>query len=285
MRKIILCADDYALTPEVSAGIIDLAKQGRLSAIGCMTEAPFWQDRANQLSSLRDRVDIGLHFNLTQGFGSSHLVQKLPLELVLRNSVLGTIATNDIISSLHDQLDRYESVMGEAPDFVDGHQHVHMLPRIRRLVLETLARRYRLRRPWLRRVNPSIMVGPDWSKRLLLSVLGAGFKSAAEHRGFALNHTFSGIYSLRPDANFANRMRIWLTNAADGELLMCHPGYAAATDSWQSAELQPADEIATTRPLELAYLASDEFADLLRTQHITLVRFHEIQAESTNKSN
>lgn len=285
MRKIILCADDYALTPEVSAGIFELAQQGRLSAVGCMTEAPFWQDRANQLATLRDHIDIGLHFNLTQGFGASHSASKLPLKTILRNALLGKITESDIASTLHDQLDRFESVMGEAPDFVDGHEHVHMLPHIRRVVLEALSRRYRLRRPWLRCVNPRLKAGPDWTKRLILDVLGAGFKSAAEHRGFALNPAFAGIYSLRPDANFAARMRIWLSEATDGELLMCHPGNTATPQSHQTALLQPADGIAATRPLEFAYLAGEEFAELLRTQQIALVRFHDLQIQSTNKSN
>lgn len=275
--KIILCADDYALSAPVSAGIIELVKMERLSAVGCMTEAPFWQDKRNTLPELRDRIDIGLHFNLTQGFGAP----KQSLQQILRGALLGTLVERHIENTLHDQLDRFESVMGEAPDFVDGHQHVHVFPRIRNIVLQTLARRYRHRRPWLRQVNPDLRFGPDWHKRLLLAALDTHFAHRAQQLGFACNSHFAGIYSLRSDANFGRLMQQWLLHAQPGELLMCHPGYASdatTTDAAKANPLFPADMIASTRPLELAWLAGAEFANLLQTRRVQLARFRDAVA-------
>jgi predicted glycoside hydrolase/deacetylase ChbG (UPF0249 family) len=268
MKKIILCADDYALSTAVSTGIVELVERGRLSAVGCMTEAPFWIDKRNRLPELRDRVDIGLHFNLTQGFGSP----KSSLQQILRSALLGNFSERSIEDALHDQLDRFESVMGEAPDFVDGHQHVHVFPRIRHVLLHTLARRYRLRRPWLRQVNPSINPGPDWSKRIVLALLDSRFAHKAQEHGFTFNKTFSGTYSLQSSARFDVLMRNWLSHANSGELLMCHPGHV---DSNEKSSLYPADEIAATRPLEYAYLASDDFGAWLQHQGIELVRFRD----------
>ena len=268
MKKIILCADDYALTAAVSSGIVELVELGRLSAVGCMTEAPFWTDKSNRLPELRDRVDIGLHFNLTQGFGTP----KSSLQQILRSALLGTVSEHAIEQSLHDQLDRFESVMGEAPDFVDGHQHVHVFPRFRHVLLHALARRYRLRRPWLRQVNPRIHPGPDWSKRVVLALLDARFAHAAHEHGFTFNKTFAGTYSLQTDAGFDTLLRDWLSRAKSGELIMCHPGHVGANGN---KSLYPADEIAATRPLEFSYLASVEFGAWLQQQQIELVRFRD----------
>ncbi|MET0377455.1 MAG: ChbG/HpnK family deacetylase [Spongiibacteraceae bacterium] len=280
MKAIILCADDYALNPAVDAGILQLVEMGRLSAVGCMTESPRWLDHHNRLPALRDRIDIGLHFNLTQSFGAGRNseMEKQPLPSILRGALLGTLPLQAIADSLHAQLDRFESVMGDAPDFVDGHQHVHIFPRIRQTVLETLARRYRLRRPWLRQVNPTLTRGPDWHKRALLALLNWRFAATAQQLGFACNQSFTGIYSLLPEADFPALMRQWLADASAGELLMCHPGQAVADSEKKAAAI--ADDIAMTRPRELAWLASPEFGELLSRQQISLVRFRDLAPQT-----
>jgi predicted glycoside hydrolase/deacetylase ChbG (UPF0249 family) len=279
MKGIILCADDYAFNAAVDAGIVQLVEMGRLSAVGCMTESPRWLDRDNRLPQLRDRIDIGLHFNLTQKFPPQQLPpqhsaddEKQPLPQLLRRALLGTVSRQTIADSLHAQLDRFETVMGDAPDFVDGHQHVHIFPHIRKTVLETLARRYRLRRPWLRQVNPSLERGADWNKRLLLSLLNQRFEHAAHRQAFHCNKAFAGIYSLQTTANFPLLMRHWLTHSAEGTLLMCHPGQNASNNPDRSV----ADEIAATRPLELAWLAGAEFPALLERERIRLSRFRDL---------
>ena len=270
MRDIILCADDYALNAAVDSGIVQLVQMGRLSAVGCMTESPRWPTANNALPALRDRIDIGLHFNLTQVFpGADRGLPKQPLPVVLRSALLRSLSPHAIADSLHAQLDRFESVMGDAPDFVDGHQHVQIFPHIRGVLLQTLAKRYRLRRPWLRQVNPVLSPGADWNKRALLGLLNTRFASAAERQGFACNRGFAGIYSLQPQADFAQLMQMWLQHARSGDLLMCHPGAEPGPDEIRT------DEIAPTRPRELAWLASDACARVLDEQQIRLVRFRE----------
>ena len=62
-QGVILCADDFALTEGVSEGILRLAEQGRLSAIGCMTASPLWRSLAGRLDGVESRCDIGLHLS------------------------------------------------------------------------------------------------------------------------------------------------------------------------------------------------------------------------------
>lgn len=262
MKNIILCADDFALSAPVSEGILELAELGRLSAVSCMTEGAYWQDRRNRLPLLRDRLDIGLHFNLTQAFDAPHD----SLGTVLRDALTGTLPRRNIETCLHDQLDRYEAVMGEAPDFIDSHQHVHQLPRVRTVVLRALARRYRHRLPWLLRVNPTLRDAGWLRRKMMMDLLGWGFARTARRYGFRLAARCRGVDSPTHDTDFSQTIERWLSEAVDGEFIICHPGRCASRD----------DRHTDIRERELAWLASDAFGALLERLAIRLVRLNEL---------
>lgn len=266
MKKIILCADDYAQSAAVSTGILQLVRQQRLSAVSCFSEAEFWSTSENSLFDYRDRIDIGLHFNLTQPFATAALAAQ-PLNTVMRLALSGRLDRISIAAALHAQLDRFEAVAGQMPDFVDGHQHVHVLPGIRNIIVTELAQRYGRKKPYLRAVNPRLPSPGGAIKLFVLKLLGSGFSDLAQRHGLATNRGFAGIYSLQPDADFAALMQRWLAAAQRGDLLMCHPGTAADDIS---------DPIAATRPLELAFLQSAEFAAMLSHHSICLSRFSQI---------
>src|SRR6185312_11376957 len=68
MKKcIVLCADDYGQAPAISQGIINLIEKGRLSATSCMVNSDYWAEHAKWLLPYQQQIDIGLHFNLTEG--------------------------------------------------------------------------------------------------------------------------------------------------------------------------------------------------------------------------
>jgi len=265
-KKIVLCADDYGQSAAISAGIAQLVEQRRLSAVSCMTEAPFWNSADNALPPRHD-IDIGLHFNLTHPFAGQTPPAR-PLARQLRDALLGRLDTRVLERALHSQLDRFEAVLGRAPDFVDGHQHVHVFPQVRGCLLSVLEARYSAAKPWLRAVDPALEWRNGVFKLGILKMLGAGFGAAARRRGFAMNRRFAGIYSLQPQADFAALMQHWLDQSQDGTLIMCHPGLAAD---------DPADEIAATRPLELALLGSERFGAMLARANVELARLRDLQ--------
>jgi hypothetical protein len=104
----------------------------------------------------------------------------------------------------------------------------------------------------------------DSFKAGFLKLLNSGFAGAARRFDLPCTGGFGGIYSLRPDADFAALMQGWLKVGRDGDLLMCHPG-AAANDA--------ADPIGATRPHELQYLNSDRFTALLQRADVHISRF------------
>ena len=274
MKRIILCADDYAQSAAISTGILQLVEQRRLSAVSCFTESDFWSHSENTLLTHREHIDIGLHFNLTQPFPSSSS-PALPLNRVMGLALSGRIDRAQIVKSLRTQLDRFETIAKQMPDFVDGHQHVHVLPGIRHIVVGELEQRYGQKKPYLRAVNPRLSTQGDFIKELVLKLLGRGFADLAQRHRMRTNRGFAGIYSLQPQADFAALMHRWISAADNGDLLMCHPGACVTNHSGTHAN-DDSDPIAVTRPRELAFLLSAEFAALLSRNAIRLSRFCDI---------
>ena len=251
-RRFILCADDYALHPSVDQAVQALARAARLSATSCMTTAPGWPVAAPALRELRPALSLGLHFNLTEGHGGSHGAGTLGQ--VLRSAYLGRLRVRELRAAWAAQLDAFEKALGTAPDFIDGHQHVHQLPGVREALLGELQARYAPRQmPWVRSTVPA---GGLWRtpKAAIIAALG-GWTTARRLRGagVVMNRGFAGVYGFdAPDvAAYRQHMRQWLAQVPDGGLLMCHPAAAPV----------PGDALAAQRVVEWDYLRSQAFAD------------------------
>ena len=261
-RGITLCADDFALHPLVDEGVLRLAQAGRLSATSCMSTAPRWRAAAPQLLPLRGRIQLGLHFNLTEGHGGAHAARTLGQ--VLTAAYTRRLSAGALQDAWRAQLDAFEDAIGSAPDFIDGHQHVHQLPGVRRALLAELRRRYAGRAmPWVRSTVPAGHLWHD-PKAAVIALLGGWSATRLLRRaGVPMNRGFGGVYGFDAPTpeQYGAHMQAWLAQARDGSLLMCHPA---------SAEV-PGDAIGRQRPVELAYLMSGSFAQDLRRQGCRLL--------------
>ena len=140
-RMLALCADDFGLTPGISAGIAELARARRLTAVSCITNSPHWAKAATRLEGLPATVEVGLHFNLTEGRPlSRHLRKRWPsssgLAALILRAHLGLLPRRALSSEAHAQLAAFIVARGVPPQFIDGHQHVHHLPGVRELLLD-----------------------------------------------------------------------------------------------------------------------------------------------------
>ncbi|WP_311223675.1 MULTISPECIES: ChbG/HpnK family deacetylase [unclassified Acidovorax] len=254
-RAILLCADDYALHPLVDEAVERLTLAQRLSATSCMTTSPLWPAAAPRLAALRPQLAVGLHFNLTEGHGGAHAAQ--PLGAVIRQAYARQMAPTQLRTAWRTQLDAFEQALGTPPDFIDGHQHVHQLPGMRDAMLAELEARYAPNeRPWVRSTAPA---GGLWRspKAAVIALLGGWAATRRLRRaGVSTNQGFGGVYGFdaADEASYGAQMAQWLPHMAAGGLLMCHP----ATGVVQG------DAIGTQRPVEFAYLMSDQFGELLQ---------------------
>ena len=254
-RRIVLCADDYGLHPAVDAGVQQLAALRRLSATSCMTTAPRWKQAAQALPALRPQLALGLHFNLTEGHG---VAPSASISQIIGQAYTGRLGQTAMRDAWRQQLDAFEDAVGTAPDYVDGHQHVHQLPTVRQAMPDELERRYGSARPWIRSTVPA---GPlRWQpKAAVIALLGGSTltrRLRAQH--WPMNHGFGGVYGFdapTPSA-YGEHMAVWLAACSDGSLLMCHPANAPVEG----------DAIGQQRPVEWAYLRSAAFGDVLAAQ-------------------
>ncbi|HEV7914867.1 MAG TPA: ChbG/HpnK family deacetylase, partial [Albitalea sp.] len=158
------------------------------------------------------------------------------------------------------QREAFVAAVGRAPQFVDGHQHVHHLPVVRDVVLRGIAADATPVR------NTGRVVGPGFAvKRALIA--GTGGRTLARElaqRGIPHNRVLLGVYDFVP-GGYRGFMQAWLAAApANGGLLFCHPGDADRSGV--------PDAIAAARIAEADHLGSDAFADDLAAANVQLGR-------------
>ena len=276
--RFVLCADDYALSPAVSRGVREALSAGRLSATSVMTTQAGWPEEARPLAEAARRADVGLHFNLTldRPLGPMPTLAprgRLPsIAALMSASRKGALPQAEIGAELARQLDAFEAHFGRPPDFVDGHQHVQILPGVREPLLAELARRGLAGKVWLRdsadRLGRALARGVELKKALGVAVLGRGFAPAARAAGFALNDGFSGFSSFDPARDYGGDFARYLKAPGARHLVMCHPGHV-------DAELARLDPVTASRERELAFLLSDAFTQALVRANARLSRFGE----------
>jgi predicted glycoside hydrolase/deacetylase ChbG (UPF0249 family) len=283
-----MCADDFGLAPGVSAAITGLIEQGRLSATSAMTSLPAWRTHAADLRAViaSRPVDVGLHLTLTDqppAFAGTSLTpggRFPPIGQVLKDALRGRWhrATEEVIlrAEVRAQLDAFEDVWGKPPDYVDGHQHVHILPGIRGVLLGELQLRYdgHPQRPvYLRDCSESplriFLRGSAPVKALVLDFLSTGFRRAAQSAGFATNRGFSGLHDFSGREPFEHLMRRFLSNLGPEPLVHVHPGVV-------DAELTARDNLTAPRQAELAYLESEAFALALEQAGVVIAPFSKV---------
>lgn len=262
-----LCADDYALSPAVSDGILEAISAGRLTSTCAMANQPDWKRASSRLPLYRTLAEFGLHFNLTLGKPLTRMPNFAPggvfppLGKVLRASLLGQLPESEIRREFLAQLDAFEDAAGFTPDFIDGHQHVHGLPGIGGWILDEMSRR-RLARPgfWLRdsadRLSRIMARRFEAKKALVVALLTRNFGPAATRLGFEINEGFSGYSPFDASRDLAKDFASYLVSPGDRHLVMCHPGRI-------DDELRSWESVVDSRKKELDFLLSDAFSACL----------------------
>lgn len=264
MKKIIMSADDFAQSEDIDAGILQLISMGRLTAASCLTLSPRWQVAAKTITpEIRKQADIGLHLDFTQY--PQVLRNELP-KLIIK-TYCRALPYAAIVQSIHRQLDSFEQALGTAPDYIDGHQHVHQLPQIREALIEALTQRYPRQLPWLRISKP---LRQDGIKAIVIGTLGA---KALEKLALAANirHTeyLLGVYDFNiTQQDYEKKLNTWFSlNCMGTAAFMCHPATSYAANS-----MQIADPIYPARLTEYQVFSTDVFMHMLERNQIKLIR-------------
>lgn len=273
-RAIWLCADDYGISPAVSSAIRDLIARERINATSVMVVAPSFHhseaDALNRLLVHGARAAIGLHLTLSAPFkpltdGFTPLADGAfpSLSSMLVRALLHQLGRPALYAEIAAQIRMFVHEFGRTPDFIDGHQHVHIFPQVRDALFA--AARELAPDAWIRqcgRTGPLAKRIAD-PKGLVLDLLSKRFRARAAALGVKTNPAFAGTYTFNDSADFAALFPGFLEALPDGGLVMCHPGTV-------DAELRRVDPLTTLREKEYAYFSDESFPKLLESHGIRL---------------
>lgn len=256
MRTINLCADDFGHHPAVNQAILDLLGQGRLSTTSVITNAPFFEQDADKLKRWANYQRAGLHINLTEfnaiSAGGRSVIQ--PLSSLVYKAYRGKLSTTAVAEEIEAQLQAFSNHFGVLPSYIDGHQHVHQLPTVRRALFQVYQRFYPQSSAMIRVSDQPFKITSlaQWRlglKPMLVRLIGAKrLRRLLQRSGIPHNQSFAGIYHFKAN-EYRAYFQYFLRQLDHEGWLMCHPGATLITD----------DPIAKARVKEYAYLSSLAF--------------------------
>jgi predicted glycoside hydrolase/deacetylase ChbG (UPF0249 family) len=288
----ILCADDYGISPGVSRGIRQLLARGRLSATSCMVGFPDVEDELRALQAYRESVDIGLHFVLTDHSplashsSASGLLDAngrlLSFSQLARRAYRNRLDECAIARELTCQLDRFFEWLGFAPDFIDGHQHVQQLPGVRNALAAVVRTDPRLANVYVRvgqlpRIAPKALASiPSWSTLLgscAIAFPSRGARGVLAAAGIRTNDCLLGYYPAQRGLAF-EAVFAWYASLRPSarDVFSCHPGM-------MDPVLEVRDSLTSEREEVLGFLASDVFEARLVDSGLVLNRFDDVEGK------
>lgn len=261
-KRVVICADDYGLSPGVSRGIRELLEMRRISATSCMVVFPEFANEGRLLKPFLGSADIGLHFTLTGG----RSLTRLAAEMHLRLRSFATLS-----KAVEQQVAMFADVVGRPPDYIDGHRHVHLLPGVREAVVQVARRIGCYVRVTSEPIDAAMWRRPAPVESAYLACASRPLSRLARQAGVATNRGFRGVRNFREPGAFRDLFRRMIAGACEGCLIMCHPGHPDPV-------LRGRDPVHAARELERHYLASPEFLHDLSEAELVASRLSEAMA-------
>lgn len=292
MKQLIVNADDFGLTENVNRGIAEAHANGIVTSTSLLANGEAFHS-AVVLSKQAPRLGIGVHLNLSEGapvslcttvptlvdsHGSLHL-SPVPL---WRAIVAGRVNLRDVEIETRAQISRILDA-GITPTHLDGHMHVHVLPRISETVIR-IAREFGIRgmrspaepiasvlRNFARRHANWASVAKSSAIALAVSRLARRLKRRLDAAGLVHPAHFCGM-AVAGGLN-TRTLRATLLALPEGvSELMCHPGYFDADVVRTGGRLQDHREV------ELQALTAAEIRSLIQDEEIRLITYGDLAA-------
>lgn len=280
----VLVADDFGLTGPVSRAILTLGEAGRLSGAGAMTGLPAFAPHARAFADLAGTMDLGLHVTLTLGAPLGPMPILAPTGVLpsfrdlARRALAGRVPGREVEDEIARQLEAFTAATGRLPDYLDGHQHVHVLPGVRGALFRAVEKIWPAGspRPWVRDPfeTPGAILarGVATAKAGVIAGLSVGFGRSLAGRGLPANRGFAGVSPFDPQRDFATDFRRFLLAPGPAHLVMVHPG---GPDDTELARLDP---VVATRPQEFAYLSGPHLPEDLAEARMRIIRLGDLSS-------
>ncbi|KAI8749282.1 carbohydrate deacetylase isoform X1 [Biomphalaria glabrata] len=246
--------------------------------------------------ALRKHLDLGLHLNLTEGVPiANHQYKTLTNETFNFHGMLptprlldaGNIDEEEIKRELDSQIKKFIELVGRAPVYVDGHQHIHLHPKVVELFAAALKQHniHITRFPVEINMAAKEWVNPEYMPFFLAMIEKAHVaKKVLDDYGIKTTDSFVGLSTMGRDMTPERLQKIILEAFEDAESrlssdkrgfttceLMTHPGYPThrilGGFSWGSDDFGCSED----RIHEINVLSSPEMKDFYKQNNIELV--------------
>ncbi|MGH7324095.1 MAG: ChbG/HpnK family deacetylase [Candidatus Rokuibacteriota bacterium] len=141
LRRLIVNADDFGLTPGVSAGILQAHRHGIVTSATVLATADI--DREQLAAALGSDLALGIHLNLTLGraiTGARSLVDGDGRFVRDARQAAARAEARDVERELAAQVERFMKVTKRTPTHLDTHHHVGLYAPVAEAVLAVAQR-------------------------------------------------------------------------------------------------------------------------------------------------
>jgi len=263
---VILHADDFGETVEITEGICQAITAGVVTSTSVMVNMPGTAEALRRIPRLAEQASFGVHLNLCEGRpltrgaslvdGDGAFVRKRTLAA---RALAGKLSLAQLEAEVTAQVGALRDA-GVRISHLDGHKHLHQLPIVSAAVANVLPRfgieRVRITRllDWRRLRHPSTLARELAARRAAAVFARAGLRSPA--RTVDLCDLLAG----EALSSFA----VAGPRGLEAIEVCCHPGTAAADADKPGSH---------RRGTELEYLLSPHFRAVLTTGGAALVSY------------
>jgi predicted glycoside hydrolase/deacetylase ChbG (UPF0249 family) len=258
--KLIVNADDFGISEAVNRGIVDAHDHGIVTSTSLMATGPAFE-HAVELARSHPRLAVGVHLTLTEqrpltaALGLVAADGTLPAHTaaLLRRTLSKRLPLPEVHRELDAQIRRVRAA-GIAISHLDGHQHVHVLPGVARVVADLAAVHgvAAVRHP-AERLRGYMLRDPKRLSRVAEQAALNLFCKSAPFEHLRRSDVFVGFYfgGRLDEANLTTVLNH--LPAAGSVELMCHPGAEdmQPAGDWQYAWAAERDALTSSRIREL----------------------------------
>lgn len=294
MRNLIVNADDLGWTEGVNRGIAEAHRNGIVTSASLLANGRAFANGV-ELAGAMPGLRVGVHLNLSEGepVAAREQVKSLvneagmlaggPEGLLLRLARRGLVLEE--VEREWDAQIRKVRGAGIQPTHLDGHKHVHMLPRLFEIVLRLAKRhgigavRVALESSNLRaalatgREHRASVVIKQGVQARGLKLLARDAREQADRMGIATADYFCGI-AQTGEMTREGVARLLRSLPEGTTELMCHPGFVDAELGKSATRLQ------ASRQMEVEILTDTGIRNLVASQGIRLIDYGLVASEA-----
>jgi len=276
---VIINADDFGITEGVNKAIFELAEAGMITSTSVMSNMPGYKS----IVHIKDKIGIGVHFNLTVGRPITD-PNKIPalvdskglffdLSQLLKKTRRRESSKQEVEIEFDAQI-RHLLDIDITPDHIDSHESLLKYPFFMEII-KKVARKYRIpavRTYIQRKFDYSRLLSP---RKILISLYLAFQKMGWKSDGFYTADKYDSLIKCGLDYDAALRkLHDIFQHLPPGILeIGVHPGYLDGNHILLGGYI-------SEREIELQALSSGYFKQLLKKSEAKLISFKDISNNS-----